>query len=410
MKRIAILVLMSCFPSILSAEGEGGSYTPYPEGRYHAAAAPAGFKICYVSHYARHGSRYLLSEQEFAAVDILQQYEDALSPPGSALLSDLLLLQSVHKGMLGMLSRKGMAQHEGIGRNMARHLKDAFRSKDREIRCISSPAQRCIQSMSSCALGLRDGGAKGPIRMDAGYKYYAVISPRMDDSSWRSVAEEIRDSLLLSAVVPSLGARFFLPGRIPDPAVLTAFSVSLYWMGAAAAGLDGDVPDIFGGHIPPEILDGMRRAENAFDYCLFCETSSRGNIRMEKTAKPLLGEILDKADDALRSGTVAADLRFGHDSGLLPLMQLAGIGPFASQRVPEKAFEDGWHNDEMIPMAANLQLVFCRNARGKVLVQFLYNERETVLPALQPVTGPWYDWPEVRVYFQEKADCTARLR
>lgn len=405
MKRIVFIVLSAFLPSLLAAEDMGGSYAPYPAGACHATAAPGGFKVFYVSHYGRHGSRYLLGEQEFAAVDILQAHKDALSPEGSALLKDLQQIQSVHDGMLGMLSRKGCAQQQGIGQNMARRLKGAFRSKDREIRCISSPAPRCIQSMSACVLGLREGGAKGIIQMDAGYKYYAVISPRMDDSQWRNVAAGIRDSILLADVISSLEARFFLPGQGPDTATQTALSVSLYWMGAAVAGLDGEVPDLFGRNIPPEMLDGMRRAENAFDYCLFCETSSRGNIRMEKTAKPVLRDILDKADEAIRDGGVIADLRFGHDSGLLPLMQLTGIGPFAIQRAPEKAFDEGWHNDEMIPMAANLQLVFCRNARGKVLVKFLYNEQETTLPAIQEFNGPWYDWEKVREYFQQLTTC-----
>lgn len=400
MKRFILIALIAVLQSISAAGDKSGSYSPYPAGTYDGTAAPKGFRLFYVSHYARHGSRYLLSEQEFEALEILRTHVDALSPEGEALLADLARIRSDHEGMLGMLTQKGYAQHLGIGRNMARRLGEAFRERNRQVRCISSPAQRCIQSMSACALGLRDGGAKSTIKMDAGHRYYAIISPRMDDREWRSVAAHVRDSILLSDVIPSLSKRFFLPGQSPCEADMTALSVSLYWMGAAVGGLDTDVPDIFGRHIPGEMLDRMRRAENAFDYCLFCETSSRGNIRMEKTAKPLLHDILEKAEEAIRDGSIAADLRFGHDSGILPLMQLTGISPFDRQLKPERAFDEGWHNDEQIPMAANLQLVFCRNARGKVLVKFLYNEKETGLPALQAFSGPWYEWTIVEEYLR----------
>ena len=53
----------------------------------------------------------------------------------------------------------------------------------------------------------------------------------------------------------------------------------------------------------------------------------------------------------------------------------------------------------MIPMAANLQLVFARNSKGRVAVKFLYNESETTLPALTPFSGYWYYWDDVREYF-----------
>ena len=54
-------------------------------------------------------------------------------------------------------------------------------------------------------------------------------------------------------------------------------------------------------------------------------------------------------------------------------------------------------------MASNLQLIFYRAASGNpVLVKFLYNEQEVRIPALRPVTGPYYRWTDVKTWFESR--------
>lgn len=51
------------------------------------------------------------------------------------------------------------------------------------------------------------------------------------------------------------------------------------------------------------------------------------------------------------------------------------------------------------PFAANVQMIFYRSAKNPdVLVKFLVNERETAIPAIQPVQGPYYRWEDVKTY------------
>ena len=47
-------------------------------------------------------------------------------------------------------------------------------------------------------------------------------------------------------------------------------------------------------------------------------------------------------------------------------------------------------------MASNLQIIFYRNKKGDVLVKFLYQEKERLLRGLEPVTGPYYRWEDVK--------------
>lgn len=395
-----ILIIASALPVWSAPCDHTGSYTCYPETVGRNTRAPFGYRQFYVSHYGRHGSRYLLSDSEFAAVDLLSKYSDALSLEGISLLEDLRTVRQAHEGMLGILTDKGSCQQYGIGKRLARAMHRLFRKKNRQVRCISTPMPRCIQSMSNMAMGLKDGGAKGKVSFRTGHRFFELLSARMDDSQWRAVAAALRDSILVADVLPYAGKRFFLEGSCPETSDLGRICSSVYAMGAAAYGLDESLPDILGRHMDESILEAFSRAESAYDYCLFCETAEHGNIRIDRTAKPLLADILSKAEEAIATREIAADLRFGHDSGLLPLMKLIGAEGFAESPLPVRVYDAGWRSETMIPMASNLQMRFFRNCRGRVLVQFLYNERETAIPALTPVKGGFYDWKDVSGYFR----------
>ena len=115
-------------------------------------------------------------------------------------------------------------------------------------------------------------------------------------------------------------------------------------------------------------------------------------------ARPLINDIVGKADEALgKDSTLAADFRFGHDTGLLPLVATIGIEGMHENWSAFSAHEH-WSSSEFIPMAANLQMVFYRNKKGDILVKLLYNEKETVIPALKPESGPYYTWSSLKEY------------
>ena len=43
-------------------------------------------------------------------------------------------------------------------------------------------------------------------------------------------------------------------------------------------------------------------------------------------------------------------------------------------------------------------MIFYKNRKGEVLVKMMYNEKETVIPALKTSDGPYYRWDELRAY------------
>ena len=108
-----------------------------------------------------------------------------------------------------------------------------------------------------------------------------------------------------------------------------------------------------------------------------------------------MDDIVAKADDAIANGSCVADLRFGHDYPLLGLVSYLGIEG-VGERLAGEDICDKWLGFWEIPMASNLQIIFYRNKKGDVLVKFLYQEKERLLRGLEPVTGPYYRWEDVK--------------
>ena len=67
--------------------------------------------------------------------------------------------------------------------------------------------------------------------------------------------------------------------------------------------------------------------------------------------------------------------------------------------------EAGWRDYLMVPMAANIQMIFYRKPGSKetddILVKVLLNEREVTLP-VGHVDGPYYNWNVLRKYYLDK--------
>jgi hypothetical protein len=136
-----------------------------------------------------------------------------------------------------------------------------------------------------------------------------------------------------------------------------------------------------------------------FRNCIIFAEDGRNPLNWD-ARKPLvrvfLKEMLDKADEAVAGNEVAADLRFGHDSGLSGLMSLIGVAGYDVESDPADAWKV-WDAAEMMPMASNMQWVFYRSRfKKEILVKILFNEKETSIPALGP--GPYYQWTDLRAY------------
>ena len=121
-----------------------------------------------------------------------------------------------------------------------------------------------------------------------------------------------------------------------------------------------------------------------------------------KSASLLLQDILARADSAVAGRTVAADLRFGHDVYIIPLLALMDIqGMNVQEPDPDKVYT-AWSGFKASPMGSNLQIIFYVNEKkNDILVKFLLCEQETKIP-VPSESVPYYHWKDVRAYYGEK--------
>ena len=115
----------------------------------------------------------------------------------------------------------------------------------------------------------------------------------------------------------------------------------------------------------------------------------------------LMMDFIEKADAAMQPGSHrTADLRFGHDTSILPLFALMGVDDPQNRNLPYKeAHAKGWYAFFQVPMATNCQMIFYQNKKGEVLTKVLYNEKEILIPGIEPVSGPYYRWDELKAHF-----------
>ncbi len=87
----------------------------------HRKPAPKGYKPFYVSHYGRHGSRYLIGDRDYKwLVDLFEEAhrEGALSDLGEDTRQRLLKVWEEAEGHGGDLTPLGVRQHRGIAERM----------------------------------------------------------------------------------------------------------------------------------------------------------------------------------------------------------------------------------------------------------------------------------------------------
>lgn len=117
---------------------------------------------------------------------------------------------------------------------------------------------------------------------------------------------------------------------------------------------------------------------------------------------PLLKDFLDQADAMIESGGSGLRLRFGHDSVVLPFAYVLGFPEATGATTDMENLHTQFSIFRLIPMGANIQLVFFRKAKSKdILVKFLMNENETSVP-VKTDCYPYYHWSDVKKYYRAK--------
>lgn len=385
----------------------GGVYLAYPKVEAKQTPAPKGYKPFYVSHYGRHGSRYLLGDRDYLWIIQLMQKADSvngLTPLGKDVLKRLTLVWQEVQGRAGDLTPLGVRQHQGIAERMTKNFPEVFRGK-RSVSARSTVVYRCAMSMAAFGDRLKGLNPQLDISYEMSEKYMSYLNYHTDRSNAFTHGEK-------GPWVEEY--RKFEEQQVkPDRLVSTLFSNAdfircevnpnnlmwgLYWIAVDMQDIETPVSfyDIFTAR---EMFDLWQCVNYRFYIGNANPLASKGIVMAN--AKSLVENIIESADAAIKDHSIAATLRFGHDGNVIPLLALLQIENFDVAVAGPSEVYKYWCDFKATPMASNVQIVFFENKKGDVLVKFLHNEKEVHIP-VKSDNWPYYHWNEVRDYYQKR--------
>ena len=378
----------------------GVNTNPYEYLPVAETPVPKGYKPFYISHYGRHGSRSDWEGDIYAkALDMYSRAHAAglLTDEGEYAYATIAEVVRLHNHMDGRLTPRGAREHRQIAHRMYKKYRKLFRD-GRQVRAVSSTVPRCLVSMAAFTgemLSLDKDLNIGWDTGDAFMKYCSSNDPR-------DVHDEAYKIIDAHAAAHPADTVNFLNKIFKDPSQCRA------QIGDPAEMLDGTfaVAAICGSFDLGDRMLNIFTEDDRYWYAqnislnLYlrqCNSLDFGERRMAvPETDNFVNDVVTRADEAIRRGDIAADLRFGHDYQLLAVCSRIGIKGIAERVTWQQSLD--WPAYLYTPFAGNLQMIFYRNKAGEVLVKFYINERETTLTTLPG--GPYYKWEDVKESFK----------
>ena len=350
-----------------------GNYTNYPLPTGHLTPAPKGYEPFYISHYGRHGARYMTGDKQYRR--LCKQLDSALklgilTEYGKDVRHRVMLAAADARGRAGKLTELGAKQHKAIARRMYGNY-EALLREPLTVRAMSSTSGRVMRSMENFCAELAELNPSLDITMSATEAEQGIVKPNKSipvpesetDGALYKKLKKFKHKMLSGE--PQMAALFTDVERAKDFIDPYEFADDLYHMTSdmyCLPELKLDFTDLFG---EEGMIDGFR-AYNA-SWCLW---------------------------EGLMPG--------GHDSVVLPFSYVLGFPEATGATDDMENLHLQFSIFRLIPMGANIQLIFFRKPKSKdILVKFLMNENETAIP-LNTDCYPYYHWSDVKKYYRTK--------
>lgn len=391
----------------------GSNYVDYdrqlPDFNY--TKAPKGYVPFYMSHYGRHGSRWLIGNDDYERV--LRPLRKArqqgkLTREGQEALRKIELFNKTTNKRLGDLTTVGERQHHGIGRRMAEHFPEIFvKQKGVQIDARSTTVNRCILSMVAECEELMAANPTARIHNDVSDALQYYLNQGWPDRLRQASkgGDQVRHDFTERHTHPErlMATLFNDPQWVADSVRSGSLMRHLFEVVINMQSHD-DGPDMLALFTPDEIYD-MWRIQNVGWYQNYGASPYTESV-MPFSQWNLLNNIIETADTCVALRKPQATLRFGHEVCVMPLACLMELGPCGQQVNDMEQLDREWRNYRIFPMACNIQLVFYRPKKGDgdILVKGLLNEREVTLPVTPTATPYYYKWTDLRQYWKKKLD------
>ena len=323
---------------------------------------PKGYEPYYMSHYGRHGSRWLISDGNYSRpIATLETAKEMgkLTAKGEEVLETLKAIYKTSTKRLGDLTTVGERQHHGIGKRMTQNFPEIFKKKDVMIDARSTVVTRCILSMIAECEELAAANPTARIHNDVSesLQYYL-------NQPWEGIVKEMgrntgdkedRDySIKWTHPERLMKVLFNDQEFVYNNISAGALMRQLFHVACNMQSHDTDL-ELFSLFTDEEIYDQWRQ-KNIGWYLDYGPSPVSGG-KMPFSQLNLLKNIIETADTVTKT---QATLRFGHEVCVMPLaclLELDNCG-MAVDNLDE--LDKYWRNYRIFPMGCNIQLIFYR--------------------------------------------------
>ena len=383
-----------------------GDYGIYPETDLpQLTPAPKGYTPFYISHYGRHGSRYLNDMKGFKEPYAVLQKADSLgklTALGKMILREIRLNIADTEGRWGDLADKGKEQQRHIAHRMIQNFPQVF-SRGAFVDARSTIVTRCELSMGIAVLQLVKERPRLHVSMRNSFSDMWYMNHQ--DKQLRASAKTPQSEQALNAFIKKRWHQEKKMSQLFNDTAYMHRHVDMLWFSYYLMKTALIQYNTLRSGQPNPLLEFFSnddfylfwQVENAWSYIQsgFCLLNG---ARQPYLQTYLLRQLVSEADSIIASRQHGASLRFGHGTILLPLACLMGINGYDYRTGDLESLEPGgWWANKVSPMAGNIQIVFYRrNAKDRdPLVKVLLNEQEATLPIPTDV-APYYHWSDFR--------------
>lgn len=371
-----------------------GSLTPYP-AEVPSEEHPDSLAAVFINHVGRHGARYPASSDNCRTLQRALMRADSLgtiTQTGRDLLRLTNRVIRLTAGRWGALDSLGMAEQRGIATRMLRSYPRLFEAGNK-VEAISSYSPRCVMSMYEFTHQLDRLDNEIEIYTSSGRQNSLLMRPFDvvgDFVEWYKAKpwQGIYDMFFETTAPAAPGRRFVsAKGEELSHGEAAALSWEVYSVlrGLPAMGMDFDL----GKYFKPDELNALWACENLGHYLK--RSASTLSTEPADVAVALLQDLISTADAAAEGKADATvQLRFGHAETLMPLLSLMHMRGcyYLTNYFDTVALH--WRDFDIVPMAANLQMVLFKTAKGRVYVRFALNERAVpLMPDSDDTVIPW---------------------
>ena len=388
------------------------NYRIYPDSvEMPMTPAPEGKHPFYISHYGRHGSRYINNRDGYDIPYKMMLRADSmglLTPTGHKVLKEIEQIIEDSEGQWGDLTGFGQLQQRHISQRMMERFPEIL-SGDAHVDAKSTVVNRCMLSMGSFLMEMAKMNPQLRITMRATKRdmWYMNHQDKLLRKSMPEETEKAYDQFVAkysknAKLMKQLFINADSASKVVDEAWLNYYIIKmgLFQLNTRLY-KEAYLTDLF----EIEDLYNLWKTDNVWWYINYGNSELNDGDR-PYTQRYLLRQIIADADSCILLEKPGVQLRFGHETVLLPLTCLLDINGYG-QHIDdwENLDAQGWWSSDVFPMASNLQMIFYRSDINDkdVFFKVLLNEQEAQLP-IKTDCAPYYHWKDFREFYLDKLD------